>query len=129
MMIVGGVAAVYFLNIPSKCSVALTKEIFASMMILFSTKFRSLPLNKNKLHSVCESSSFMPKTRDDKLAKRDLYASNQTGGNAEGSVSHLQRVSQTYSLVYFNQRSNLIDCNEKAINLAYISPRFESFLS
>ena len=38
----GGVAAVYFPSIQSKCFVAVMNEIVASMMILFSTKFRSL---------------------------------------------------------------------------------------
>ena len=44
-MVGGGVAAVYFLSIQSKRFVALMNEIVASMMILFSTMFRSLVPN------------------------------------------------------------------------------------
>ena len=57
-MVRGGVAAVYFLNIQSKRFVALMNEIVASMMILFSTMFRSLLPNRSKLHSASESNFF-----------------------------------------------------------------------
>ena len=54
-------AAVYFLSIQSKRFVALMNEIVASMMILFSTIFRSLLPNRSKLHSASESSLLMSK--------------------------------------------------------------------
>ena len=41
-MVRGEIAAVYFLSTQSKRFVALMNEIIASMMILFSTNFRSL---------------------------------------------------------------------------------------
>ena len=53
-MVGGGVAAVYFLSIQSKRFVALMNEIVASMIILFSTKFRSLVPNRSKVHSELE---------------------------------------------------------------------------
>ena len=60
-MVGGVVAAIYFLSIQSKRFVALMNEIVASMMILFSTKFRSLLPNRSKLHSASESNLFMSK--------------------------------------------------------------------
>ena len=57
-MVGGGVAAVYFLSIQSKRFVALMNEIVASMIILFSTKFRSLVPNRSKVHSASESVQF-----------------------------------------------------------------------
>ena len=48
----GGVAAVYFLSIQSKRFVALMNEIVASMIILFSTKFRSLVPNRSKFYFI-----------------------------------------------------------------------------
>ena len=50
-MVGGGVAAVYFLSIQSKRFVALMNEIVASIMILFSTKFklRMPELEKNRI--------------------------------------------------------------------------------
>ena len=60
-MVGGGVAAVYFLSIQSRRFVALMNELVASMMILFSTKFRSLLPSRGKLHSASESNLFMSK--------------------------------------------------------------------
>ena len=62
-MVGGGVAAVYFLSIQSKRFVPLMNEIVASIMILFSTKLRSLLPNRSKLHSAFESNLFMSKPR------------------------------------------------------------------
>ena len=55
----GGVAAVYFLSIQSKRFVALMNDIVASMIILFSTKFRSLVPNRSKVHSASESNLYL----------------------------------------------------------------------
>ena len=60
-MVRGGVAAIYFPSIQSKRFVAVMNEVVASMMILFSTKFRSLLPNRSKLHSASESNLFMSK--------------------------------------------------------------------
>ena len=60
-MIRGGAARIYFLSIQSKYFIVSMNEIVASMMILFSTKLRSLLPNRSTLHSAFESSSFLPK--------------------------------------------------------------------
>ena len=71
-MVGGGVAAVYFLSIQSKRFVALMNEIVASMIILFSTRFRSLVPNRSKVHSASESNLFMSKPGMLSWRKRSL---------------------------------------------------------
>ena len=71
-MVGGGVAAVCFLSIQSKRFVALMNEIVASMMILFSTMFRSLVPNRSKVHSASESNLFMSKPGMLSWRKRSL---------------------------------------------------------
>ena len=71
-MVRGGVAAVYFLSIQSKRFVALMNEIVASMMILFSTKFRFLFPNRSKLQSVSEFSLLMSISRRKRSLAKEI---------------------------------------------------------
>ena len=69
----GVVADVYFIGIQSKRFVASMNGIVASMMILFSIKFRSLLPNRSKLHSAFESNLFMSKPGIVSWRKRSLH--------------------------------------------------------
>ena len=66
------VSAVNSLDIHAKCLVVLMNDIVASVMVLFSTTFRSLLPNRSKLHGAFESNSLMSKPLMVSWRKRSL---------------------------------------------------------